>query len=145
MMKRVIEMDEMIFLKPVGVVRSPYKEYSEAPPQGKYSMEESVIHIFPEFREALDGIEKYEHFFILYWMDRAERNLLKVVPRSGGRKRGVFSTRAPSRPNPIALCLVKLEKLEDCDLTVRGLDALDGSYVIDIKPYFVDIDSPGGR
>ncbi len=132
----------MIVLKPVGVVRSPYKDVSEAPSQGIYAREDSVIHIFPEFQEALDGIIRYKHFFILYWLDRAERNILKVIPRGGGKKRGVFSTRAPSRPNPIGLCLVELKKLEGCDLTVRGLDAVDGSYVIDIKPYFRDIDSP---
>jgi len=130
-----------IILKPVGIIKSPYKNVSEAPPQGVYSKKDSVIHIFPEFQEALDGIMKYKYYFILYWMDKAERNLLKVVPRGGGRKRGVFSTRAPSRPNPIGLCLVELKKVEDCDLTVNGLDAVDGSYVIDIKPYFEDIDS----
>ncbi|BAW30896.1 MAG TPA: tRNA (N6-threonylcarbamoyladenosine(37)-N6)-methyltransferase TrmO [Methanothermobacter sp.] len=131
-----------IIIRPVGIVKSPYKDVSEAPPQGIYAREDSVIHIFSEFKEALDGIMKYKHYFILYWMGRAERNLLKVVPRGGVKKRGVFSTRAPSRPNPIGLCLVELRKMEDCELTVRGLDAIDGSYVIDIKPYFRDIDSP---
>jgi len=131
-----------IIIKPVGIVKSPYKDVSEAPPQGIYSREDSVIHIFPEFKDALDGIMEYKHYFILYWLDRAERNLLKLVPRGGVKKRGVFSTRAPSRPNPIGLCLVELKKVEDLDLTVRGLDAIDGSYVIDIKPYFKDIDSP---
>ncbi|MDI9623997.1 MAG: tRNA (N6-threonylcarbamoyladenosine(37)-N6)-methyltransferase TrmO [Methanothermobacter sp.] len=131
-----------IVLKPVGVVRSPYRDVSEAPSQGIYAKEDSVIHIFPEFQEALDGIIKYKHLFILYWLDRAERDILKVIPRGGVKERGVFSTRAPSRPNPIGLCLVELKKVDDSNLIVRGLDAVDGSYVIDIKPYFKDIDSP---
>lgn len=130
-----------IKIRPVGIVKSPFKTRSEAPFQGRFSEDESRIHIFPEYRDALDGLEQFEHLFILYWQHLAERDVLKVVPRGKKRKRGVFSTRAPARPNPIGLSLVKLLKVNG-DITVLGLDAIDGSLVIDIKPYYRDIDSP---
>ncbi|MGB9838371.1 tRNA (N6-threonylcarbamoyladenosine(37)-N6)-methyltransferase TrmO [Methanothermobacter sp.] len=131
-----------IKIRPVGFVRSPFIRRGEAPHQGRLSMEESEIHIFPEYRDALEGVELFRHLFVLYWQHLAERDVLKVVPRGKNKKRGVFSTRAPARPNPIGLCLVELLE-SGTFLRVRGLDALDGSPVIDIKPYHEDIDSPG--
>ncbi|HNS24571.1 MAG TPA: tRNA (N6-threonylcarbamoyladenosine(37)-N6)-methyltransferase TrmO, partial [Methanobacteriaceae archaeon] len=77
----------------------------------------------------------------IYWFDRAEDPLMKVVPHGRTKKRGIFSTRAPPRPNPIGLTMVDLIKREGPVLTVRGLDALDGSPVLDIKPYLPDLDS----
>ena len=109
-------------LKPVGTVHSPYKVRADSPHQGRFS-------------EKLS-----KHFIILYWQDKAERDKLQVVPHGKTEKRGVFTTRAPARPNPIALCLVELVKLEGRTLTVKWLDALDGSPVLDIKPYSVEID-----
>jgi len=130
-----------IVIRPVGVIRSPFRVRGDAPPQGRFSDEKSEIHIFPEYRKAAEGLELFEHVFVIYWQHLAERDVLKVVPRGKRNKRGVFSTRAPSRPNPLGLCLVKLLDVDDV-LTVQGLDALDGSPVLDIKPYYKDIDSP---
>lgn len=125
----------------IGTVKSPYKNRGEAPHQGRNLEELSQIIIQPEFEEALEGVEKYHQLFILYWFDRAEAPLLKVVPHGRKKKRGIFSTRAPPRPNPIGLTLVDLVKREGSVLTVRGLEALDGSPVLDIKPYLPDLDS----
>jgi tRNA-Thr(GGU) m(6)t(6)A37 methyltransferase TsaA len=124
----------------IGTVKSPYKNRGEAPHQGRNLEELSQIIILPEFEEGLEGVEKYHQLFILYWFDRAEDPLLKVVPHGRTQKRGIFSTRAPPRPNPIGLTLVDLVKREGPVLTVRGLEALDGSPVLDIKPYLPDLD-----
>ncbi len=125
----------------IGIVKSPYKSRGEAPHQGWNQEELSQIIIQPEFEEGLEGVEKCHQLFILYWFDRAEDPLLKVVPHGRTQKRGIFSTRAPPRPNPIGLTLVDLIKREGAVLTVRGLEALDGSPVLDIKPYLPDLDS----
>jgi len=129
-----------MLLKPVGIIHSPFKERKDSPHQGRYGDQNSEIHIFDEYVDALEGIEKYKNLIILYWFDKAERDLLKVIPFGKSKKRGVFSTRAPSRPNPISFSLVDLLKLKQNKLTVKGLEALDGSLVVDIKPYWKDID-----
>jgi tRNA (adenine37-N6)-methyltransferase len=125
----------------IGIVKSPYENRGEAPHQGRNQEELSQIIIQPEFEEGLEGVEKYHQLFILYWFDRAEDPLLKVVPHGRAQKRGIFSTRAPPRPNAIGLTLVDLVKRDGPVLTVRGLEALDGSPVLDIKPYLPDLDS----
>ena len=102
---------------------------------------EAKVRIFPEFCDALKGIDGFSHLIILYWIhlrdNEKKRSVLQVVPR--GRKNnvkvGVFACRSPSRPNPIGLCVVKLIKVQDCRLTVKGLDAFEGSPIIDVKPY----------
>jgi len=102
---------------------------------------EARVHIFPEFCNALKGIEGFSHAIILYWFhlrdNEKERSVLQVVPRRHTKnlKVGVLACRSPSRPNPIGLCVVKLVKVEGCVLTVKGLDAFEGSPIIDVKPY----------
>jgi len=113
----------------------------------KAGEEEAEVRIFPEFCMGLKGIEGFSHLILLYWMhmrDNAEeRSVLQVFPRGslGKVKVGVFACRSPSRPNPIGLCVVKLLKVENCVLTVEGLDAYEGSPIIDIKPYIQRRDS----
>jgi len=103
--------------------------------------EESTLLIFPDYCAGLLGIEGYSHIFLLYWMhlrdDGKNRATLQVrPPRHGGAPlTGVFATRSPSRPNPIGLSLVKLKSIEGCRLVVSGLDALEGSPIVDVKPY----------
>ena len=89
---------------------------------------------FDEFLDGLDGLDVNKYLIILYWQDRAERDKLKIVPY--GKKRGIFSTRAPVRPNPIGFCLVELLNMDRNKLTVKWLDALDGSPLLDIKPFW---------
>ncbi|MEN6329769.1 MAG: tRNA (N6-threonylcarbamoyladenosine(37)-N6)-methyltransferase TrmO [Methanobacteriaceae archaeon] len=125
----------------IGTVKSPYKSRGEGPHQGRNQEELSQIIVLPEYEEGLEGVEQYHQLFILYWFDRAEEPLMKVVPHGRTKKRGIFSTRAPPRPNAIGLTLVDLVKMEGPVLTVRGLEALDGSPVLDIKPYLPDLDS----
>lgn len=133
-----------MILKPIGVVHSPLKNKKDAPHQGHFSKHLSKIIIYEEFVEAMEGLADCKYLYILYWFDRSKRDILKVVPRGGTKKRGVFSTRAPVRPNPIGLCLVELLKVEGNILTVKWFDALDETPVLDIKPFWSDIDSPDG-
>jgi tRNA-Thr(GGU) m(6)t(6)A37 methyltransferase TsaA len=129
-------------VKPIGLVNSPYKVKKGSPHQGRFSDELSTITIFKEYEEALDGIENYSYLNVIYWMDRADSVSLKVVPHGRTEKRGVLTTRAPVRPNPLGLCLVELVKVAGNDLTVRWLDALDESPVLDIKPFVQELDCP---
>ncbi|KAF5073527.1 tRNA (N6-threonylcarbamoyladenosine(37)-N6)-methyltransferase TrmO [Methanobacterium aggregans] len=128
-------------LKPIGIVVSRYRERADAPRQGRESEVTSRITIFEDYQEGLDGLENYSNIIVLYWADRADRNILRVVPPGQTQERGVFATRSPSRPNPIAMCMVDLLEIKGKIITVRGLDALDGSPVLDIKPFSSEIDS----
>ena len=101
----------------------------------------SEIEVFPQYCPGLDKLSDFSHVIILYWFhlrnDEKERGVLKVVPRRhlNAPRVGVFASRSSSRPNPIGLSVAKLDKIEGCILTVNGLDALEGSPIIDIKPY----------
>ena len=111
------------------------------------SGELSRVLIFPQFCVGLQGLDNFSHIVILYWIhlrdNEKERSTLQVVPRRhpGAPQVGVFASRSPSRPNPIGLCVVELTKMEDCTLFVKGLDAFEGSPIIDIKPYIPRADS----
>ncbi len=126
--------DAGIALKPVGSVKT---EAVCDEVKDKNRISQIIIHA--EFAEALEGIEEFSHLFVLFWLNQVSREnkRLKVHPR--GRKNlpllGVFATRTMLRPNPIGLTLVELVKIEGNVLTVRGLDALDGTPVLDIKPF----------
>jgi tRNA-Thr(GGU) m(6)t(6)A37 methyltransferase TsaA len=107
----------------------------------KAGEQEARIRIFKQYCAGLKGVEEYSHLIILYWFhlrdNEKERQTLLVVPRRHSLcvEKGVFACRSPSRPNPLGLCVVRLLKAEECILTVEGLDTLEGSPVIDIKPY----------
>jgi len=131
-----------IELRPIGVISSPYRERGEAPRQGRFSAQESEIQVFPEFAEGLRDLALHPRLIILYWCDRSRRDVLTATPPHENREHGVFATRSPERPNPVALCLVDLVALEGDRLRVRGLDALDGSPLVDIKPFYHDLDCP---
>lgn len=127
-------------LKPIGIVHSVYKEKKDAPRQGRLSDQESVIEIFQDYSQALKEIEKVSHLFVLYWGDRSDRSVLQSSTPFSEEPIGVFASRSPNRPNPIAICVVDLIKKEGDRLVVRGLDALDDSLVLDIKVYSSGID-----
>ena len=123
-------------LIPIGVINSQYSTKKDSPRQGRYSTQTSTITVFDEFVGGLDGLDVNKYLIILYWQDRAERDKLKVIPHGKTEKRGVFSTRAPVRPNPVGFCLVELVCMNGNKLTVKWLDALDGSPLLDIKPFW---------
>jgi tRNA-Thr(GGU) m(6)t(6)A37 methyltransferase TsaA len=127
-------------LKAVGIINSPYKKKEDAPRQGRNSEKLSKITIFKEYLQAIQDLERHKYYFIFYWQNKAERDILKATPPGKAKERGVFSIRSPVRPNPIALCLVELIKIDGNILTVKWLDALDGSPLLDIKPFWPEID-----
>jgi formylmethanofuran dehydrogenase subunit E len=126
---------DIIIFKPIGVLHSPFKTLEETPKWYTLSDAEGEIEIFPEYEEGLYQIERYNELDVLYYFHLAKRNLLKVKPPHAGEFRGVFAARSPHRPNPIALSTVKLIKREGRFLKVVGIDALDGTPVLDIKPH----------
>lgn len=127
---------------PIGVIHSPYQKRGQAPRQGRLSQEEITLEIYPEFFPGLKDIDHYTHLIVLYWVDRANRETLQThTPHNRTETLGVFSTRSPNRPNPIAFCVASLVRREDNRLIVRWVDALDGSPLLDLKPYSPALDS----
>ena len=122
-------------LQEIGIVHNDYKDLTDIPRQGRMSEETSEIEIHPAFADGLLQIEKHSHLIVLYWAHLAKRDLLKTLPPRSKEIHGVFASRSPGRPNPLSLCIVELLKRGGNILRVKGLDALDGSSVIDIKPY----------
>jgi tRNA-Thr(GGU) m(6)t(6)A37 methyltransferase TsaA len=131
----------LMVLNPIGVMHTPYKRREEIPRQGRLSQEICEIEIFPEFVAGLKDIEQCTHLFVIFWLHLGDRSKLTAVPPHDNREHGVFATRSPSRPNPLALDIVELLEVRDNRLKVKGMDALDGSILLDIKPYSAGIDS----
>lgn len=133
-----------IELHPVGYVRSPYRNPGDAPRQGRLSDTVSEIVIDEPYRPALWQVEGKKHLWVLCWFDRADRSVLRAVPPGQSAEKGVFAIRSPDRPNPVSLCMVDLIGIKDGVLRVRGLDAFDGTPVVDIKVYSAEIDCAKG-
>jgi tRNA-Thr(GGU) m(6)t(6)A37 methyltransferase TsaA len=112
----------------------------DAPRQGRFSDTVSEIVIERQYTDGLMDIETKANLFVLLWFDRSDRTVLHATPPHTGVEHGVFATRSPNRPNPVALCIVDLLEHKGNVLRVRGLDGLDGTPVVDIKTYSPDID-----
>jgi tRNA-Thr(GGU) m(6)t(6)A37 methyltransferase TsaA len=126
-------------LRPVGYVKSRIAETFDMPPEGVRAQ----IEINKEYELALSGIEKSSHLIVLYWMSGAKRDVLKAKPKKISEflpAQGVFALRSPSRPNPVGLSVVKLIQRNGLTLNVEDLDAVDGTPVLDIKPYSHGLD-----
>jgi formylmethanofuran dehydrogenase subunit E len=128
-------------INPIGLVRTPFKEKDECPFQGAQAKVQGEIVLDEHLQPALKDLDKVTHLFLLTFMDRADRKKLQTITPHGPEIHGTFATRSPNRPNPIGLSVVRLMKIEGCRLYVEGVDCLDGTPVIDIKPYNPDIDS----
>jgi len=126
--------------QPIGYVRSPYKNTKGIPKGlGAKHDAEGTLEILPQFEPGLTDIEGFSHLFVLWIFDRAGECELLGTPPSDNRPHGVFATRSPRRPNPIGLTVVELLRREGCSLDVRGIDMLDGTPILDIKPYLSSI------
>jgi len=125
----------------VGVIISKYSKISHAPPQGKGVSE---IRVYDEFSEGLKDIEMFSHLHIFYWLHGSEGFTLSVKTPWDTKEHGLFATRTPRRPSPIGYAVVELIKRKGNVLKVRGLDAIDGTKVLDIKPYVPSVDSKAG-
>jgi len=130
-----------ITLKPIGVIHTPYQTDEDAPRQSANSREIGEVELRPELAEGLKGIEKFQYLILIFAFHRAPAlEELKVKSWRDGVERGVFATRSPHRPNPLGLSIVKLLRREGNRLFVEGVDMLDGTPLLDIKPYFSDLD-----
>lgn len=128
----------MITLKPIGLVRSSVRSRKEMPRLGA----PAAVELFEEFVAGLLRLEKHSHLWVLAWMDEAERDLLQVIPRgvedrSPENLHGVFAVRSPARPNPIGLTLARIVGVNGARIELDRLDFVDGTPVVDLKPYFV--------
>ena len=131
----------MFTSRPIGFVNSPYKETSQIPKGlGAKHDVDGVLKILPEFEAGLLDIEGFSHLIVIWEFSRSvDFDLMASPPADPGRQHGVFATRSPRRPNPIALTTVELLRREGPDLHVRGVDMLDGTPILDIKPYLSSV------
>jgi tRNA-Thr(GGU) m(6)t(6)A37 methyltransferase TsaA len=130
----------MFTMKPIGFVRSPYTDTAQIPKgRGAEHHAEGTLDILPEYEPGLGDIEGFSHLYVIWVFDRAEGSSLIATPPSDNQPHGVFATRSPQRPNPIGLTVVTLLRRERNRLFVRGVDMLDGTPVLDIKPYLSNV------
>jgi len=133
-------------MEPIGYVKSPYGKTQEIPKGlGAKHETEGVLEIRAEFEAGLKDIEGFSHLYVIWAFDRSEGFALEVTPPSDNRPHGVFATRSPRRPNPIGLTVVELLGREGAALRVRGIDMLDGTPILDIKPYLSSVPAEGLR
>ena len=124
----------------IGRIRTPWMRRDDCPKNARGSDASCTIELDPRYAAALEGVAGCTHLVVLYFMDQARRDLLVQAPRHGER-RGTFALRSPVRPNPIAMSVVRLAGVAGTTLSVVGLDCLDGTPLIDIKPYFASVDA----
>ena len=135
--------------KEIGKIHSPFKEASGTPIQPKFAKDIcGTVEVHQEYAEGLKDLDGFERVWLIYYFDRINDEKLTVVPYMDTEEHGVFSTRSPARPNKIGMSAVKLEKVEGNILHVSGIDILDGTPLLDIKPYakkmdFFDVERQG--
>lgn len=136
-------MKEKIVFSPIGVIRSTYNSTTGAPRQGILRPDEaSSIEIFAPYQEALQTLGEFEYIMVFFYFDKVKswESIVEPPGAAGEHKFGLFATRSPKRPNPIGLSLVKLDRIDQGVLHIRGIDAFDGTLVLDIKPYLPTVD-----
>jgi tRNA (adenine37-N6)-methyltransferase len=132
-------------MEPIGIIHSPFRDIENMPiqPRGAAHIE-GTVHIRESYVEGLKDLEAFSHIYLIYVFHKAERIRLTVTPFMDSVERGVFATRSPLRPNHIGLSIVQLIKIENNILTVKGIDMLDQTPLLDIKPYIRNFDSVEG-
>lgn len=135
-------MNQIVY-RPIGVIHSPYKEQLGTPIQPAYAGDvRGRVVVFEPYADALADLAGFAYVWLLYHLDRAKPYAgARVIPYRDDRERGLFATRAPSRPNPIGMSVVRLVSVHDDTLVVEGLDTLDGTMLLDIKPYVPAFDA----
>ena len=129
---------------PIGIIHSPFKKLEDMPiqPAGAAGVK-GRVEVFEDYRAGLQDLDGFSHIILLYLFHRSRGFKLRVVPFLDSEPRGVFATRAPRRPNPIGLSVVRLDRIEDGVLYIRNVDVLDGTPLLDIKPCVPAFDAPG--
>ena len=125
-----------IEIEPIGVVRSDYREEAGTPIQPKFSHDgQAKVVLNPELVDGLKDLEGFDRIWLIFWLDRAKEAELQIVPYRDDRLHGVFATRSPQRPNPIGISAVKLDYIKGNEIYISEHDILDGTPLLDIKPY----------
>jgi tRNA-Thr(GGU) m(6)t(6)A37 methyltransferase TsaA len=127
----------------IGRIRTPWTRREDCPKNGRESDAVCTVELDPRWIDGLKGLETVSHVLLLYWMDQARRDLVLQAPRHYAEQRGTFALRSPVRPNPIAVSVARLVGVDGSTLKVVGLDCLDGTPLLDIKPYFASTDAVG--
>jgi tRNA (adenine37-N6)-methyltransferase len=132
---------EIINFKPIGIVHTPFKKLQGMPiqPTGAVGVK-GQIEIFPELNDGLKDLDGFSHIILLYNFHKVKESKLKVIPFLDKKVRGVFATRAPRRPNAIGLSIVKLVEINGNIIQIENVDILDGTPLLDIKPYIPHVD-----
>jgi tRNA (adenine37-N6)-methyltransferase len=130
-----------LLCRPIGIIHTPFKELENMPiqPSGAAGIP-GTVELFPEFAEGLKDLDGFSHLILLYHFHESSGFKLTVTPFLDSRPRGLFATRAPKRPNPIGISIVKLVQIRECSLEVENVDILDGTPLLDIKPYVPEFD-----
>jgi len=127
---------------PIGIIHTPFQKLDDMPiqPTGAAGIE-GTVEVFKEFQDGLADLDGFSHIILLYHFHRSEEFKLSVVPFMDTLARGLFSTRAPKRPNPIGISIVQLDRVERNRLHINNIDVLDGTPLLDIKPYIPEFDA----
>jgi len=133
----------MITLNPIGTIHTPFKKRGGMPiqPAGAAGVK-GTVEVFADYQAGLKDLDGFSHVTLLFFLHRSRGFDLEVIPFMDTRPRGLFATRAPRRPNPIGLSTVQLDRVEGGILHIRNVDILDGTPLLDIKPYVPEFDSP---
>jgi tRNA-Thr(GGU) m(6)t(6)A37 methyltransferase TsaA len=125
----------------IGRIRTPWRRREDCPKNARESDAECIIALDPRWADGLKGLATATHIIVLYWMDQVRRDLVLQAPRRYREQRGTFALRSPVRPNPIALSVARLVRIEGNRLTIVGIDCVDDTPLLDIKPYFASTDA----
>jgi tRNA-Thr(GGU) m(6)t(6)A37 methyltransferase TsaA len=125
----------------IGRIGTPWTRRDDCPKNARESDAVCTIELDARYAAALRGVDSCSHLLVLYWMDKARRDLVVQAPRHYNEPRGTFALRSPVRPNPVAASVVRLLNVQGTKLSVVGLDCLDGTPLVDIKPYFASVDA----
>jgi len=129
-----------ITMHSIGIIHSPFNEKDQTPIQSSRSQAVGLVELYPEFVDGLKDIENLSHIHLLYVFHESSGYTLQVKPFLDDQEHGIFTTRYPYRPNPIGLSTVRLVSRQGNELTIEGVDVLDGTPLLDIKPYVPDFD-----
>ncbi len=128
--------------KPIGVIHSPFKEAKGTPIQPRAAKDiDGTVEVFPEYAEGLKDVEGFSHIILIYHFHLSKKSTLKVKPYMDNESHGVFAMRGPSRPNPIGISAVRLLRIEENILHIQDVDIVDGTPLLDVKPYVPEFDT----
>jgi tRNA (adenine37-N6)-methyltransferase len=130
-----------IVIKPIGVIHSPFQDKAETPIQPSRSQAVGQVEVYPEFVEGLNDLDGFSHIILVYAFHQSQGYSLTVLPFLDDKMHGLFATRHPCRPNPIGLSIVRLLSIDKNILNIQGVDMLDDTPLLDIKPYVSEFDT----